>query len=84
MSMLIATLLVGAQAPAAAPVAPPAVPAATAPKKAEKKICRTEEAESGSHMGKRTCHTAYEWQLVDQGINLGAKSTSTSLSQDPQ
>ena len=76
MSLLFAMLLVSGQA-----AAPPATtaPAAPAKKLVERKICRVEDAESGSHMSKRVCHTAQEWALVDQGVNLSDKSIQTQM-----
>jgi len=51
MSILLATLFLtaqpAAQAPAAAPAAPPA--AAPAKPKKEKKICRVDDADTGTH-----------------------------------
>lgn len=77
MPMMLFAALMMAQAPA---MAQPAQPAAAQAKKAtEKKICRAQDAESGSHMSKRVCHTAREWELVDDGVNLGDKQIQTSL-----
>ena len=63
MSILLATLFLAAQpvaqAPAAAPVAPPAV--APAKSKKEKKICRVDDADTGTHMVKRVCLTQEQW-----------------------
>jgi hypothetical protein len=80
MSMLLAFLLVSGQAQATQPTPPPSPPAA-APQKAERKVCREQEAESGSHMAKRVCLTAREWQLVDDGVNLSDKTIQTSAPQ---
>ena len=63
--MFVAALMVVSAQTAAAPQAavaqPTTAPVAAAPKK-EKKICRVDDADSGSHMVKRTCLTAEEWQ----------------------
>ena len=74
--MIVAALLfvsaqaaVQPQAAAPAPVAAPAV----APKK-EKKICRVDDADSGSHMVKRVCLTAEEWQNRGQGMMSSSHS----------
>lgn len=63
-----AFLLVSAQAAAGQQMsAAPAVNApAEAPKK-EKKICRVDDADSGSHMIHRVCLSAQEWQQRGQG-----------------
>ena len=63
MSILLAALFLSAQpvaqAPAAAPVAPPAV--APAKPKKEKKICKVDDADTGTHMVKRVCLTQEQW-----------------------
>ena len=69
-----ALMLVSVQAIAdqqAAVPQPVTAPTAAAPKK-EKKICRVDDADSGSHMVKRICLTAEEWQ------NRGGKGMMTS------
>lgn len=76
MSLLFAMLLVSGQA--AAPQATTA-PAAPTKKLVERKICKTEDAESGSHMSKRVCYTQREWELVAQGVNLGDKTVQTQM-----
>ncbi|HEY8433842.1 MAG TPA: hypothetical protein VIK68_04435 [Sphingomicrobium sp.] len=80
MSMLLAILVVSGQAQGAQPAAAPP-PAAEPRKTEEKKICRSVDAESGSHMSRRICHTAREWQLVDDGVNLSDKTIQTSAPQ---
>jgi len=69
-----AFLLVSAQAAAGqqASVAPPSA-SAQAPKK-EKKTCRVDDADSGSHMVHRVCLTAQEWQQRGQGAAGGSHS----------
>jgi hypothetical protein len=63
MSLLLAALFLSAQpvaqAPAPAPVPSPALIPAK-PKK-EKKICRADPTETGSHMVKRICMTQEQW-----------------------
>lgn len=75
MSIVVAFLL--ASAGTAQEQAPPAAPTATAPASAkpakEKKICKTDpESDPGSHMVKRTCKTASEWQ--QQGVLESSRS----------
>ena len=62
MSLVFAVLLVSAQA--AADTQPAATPEATSPAaapKKEKKICKADDPDPGSHMSKRVCRTAAEW-----------------------
>ncbi|HYX45371.1 MAG TPA: hypothetical protein VE820_00890 [Sphingomicrobium sp.] len=67
MSLLLVTALLSAdpsvQAPPAAPVAQAVMPK---PKK-DKKICKTDDDTTGSHMVKRTCLTQEEWDSRVQG-----------------
>lgn len=38
--------------------------------KEERKICRTQQAPTGSHRpGKRICHTETEWKAIDSGVD---------------
>jgi hypothetical protein len=38
--------------------------------KEERKICRTQQAPTGSHRpGKRICHTEAEWKVLDSGVD---------------
>ena len=79
MSILLALLLVSGQSGAAhQPNAMPVTAAPTEKKAEERKICRVQEAESGSHMSKRTCHTEREWDLIAQGVNLSDKAIKSS------
>ena len=75
MSLFVVALLVSAQvADQPAAVAPPmTAPTAVGPKK-EKKICRIDDADSGSHMVKRICLTAEEWQNRGQGMTSSSHS----------
>jgi hypothetical protein len=74
MSLVIAALLVSAQAAAAPQPVAPAPATAPAAKAKEKKICKTDEADSGSHMTKRTCLTAEEWAQRGQGMINNSRS----------
>jgi hypothetical protein len=67
--MLVSAQSVADQSAVGAPVAE-----VSAPAKKEKKICRVDEADSGSRMVKRICLTAEEWQNRGQGMNTGAHS----------
>jgi predicted secreted protein len=68
----------GSDQPAAAV---PAAPAA-APAKKEKKICRIDEATSGSRMAKRLCLTEEEWAQRSQGMTQSARSGFSGKSED--
>ena len=63
MSILLAALFLSAQPVASAPVATPAAPPAAVPAKPkkEKKICRVDDADTGTHMVKRVCLTQEQW-----------------------
>ncbi len=80
MSIIVAFLLASASA---APDPAPVAAATTAPEPAkpvkEKKICKTEDADPGSHMIKRTCKTQAEWN--QQGV-LGSSRSGFSISGD--
>jgi hypothetical protein len=80
MSIVLAFLLSAAAAapdqPAAA--APTAAPAPAKPVK-EKKICKTEDADPGSHMIKRTCMTQREWDAQNM---FGSSRSGVSISGD--
>ncbi len=59
-------------APASAQTASPTTQA-----KADKKICRTMESDTGSHFpGKRVCHTKSEWAATDAANAEGARALS--------
>ena len=80
MSLIVAFLLASASAspdPSAA-VPPTAAPAPAKPAK-EKRICKTDDSDPGSHMVKRTCKTEQEWQ--QQGV-LGSSRSGFSISGD--
>ena len=80
MSVIVAFLLASAAAaPDQSVVA--AVTAAPAPAKPakEKRICKTDDSDPGSHMVKRICHTQTEWN--QQGV-LGSSRSGFSISGD--
>jgi hypothetical protein len=83
MSFIVAALIVSAQT-AAVEVQQPAVapattaPAAAAPQKPAKPklICKREDADSGSHMSRRTCMTAEQWDGHEVGTSRSGMSIS--------
>jgi len=85
MSFIVAVLIVSAQTaaadvqPPAATPAPIAAPAAAEPEKPKKPklICKREDADSGSHMSRRTCLTADQWNA---GGDVGTSRSGTSIS----
>jgi len=83
MSLFVAMLLVSAQAASAAQPASPAeaTSAAPAPKK-EKKICKTDEASSGTRMAKRLCLTETEWSQRARGMTESARSGFSGKAED--
>jgi hypothetical protein len=85
MSLLLVAALLSADPSVQAGIPAPAVQAAApttspapAPKMKEKKICKTQDAESGSHMNKRVCLTENQWNLVADGVNLTGRQVQTS------
>ena len=66
MITLLSLLLLASDTPAATPPVSPAPTTAEAPK-AERKICRREEATESRLGGKRICLTAAEWQARSNG-----------------
>ena len=79
-----AFLVVSAQAAATnqqVSVTPPVSAPAEAPKK-EKKTCRLDDADSGSHMVHRLCLTAQEWQQRGQGAVGGSHSSISGKATD--
>jgi hypothetical protein len=80
MSVIVAFLLASAAtAPDQSPVAAPTTAPAPAKPAKEKKICKTDDSDPGSHMVKRTCKTEQEWQ--QQGV-LGSSRSGFSVSGD--
>ena len=74
--LFLAAALLAATDPAAPTVAPaqPTQAAETAAPKKPKKICKTEDAGSGSHMVKRLCLTEDEWAQRGQGMINNSRS----------
>jgi len=84
MSLIVAALFVSAQA-AAAPestVPPPVAAPVPAPKVKEKKICKTEDADSGSHMTRRLCLTEQQWAERNHTMYDSARAGITGAAQD--
>lgn len=75
MSVFAVALLFSAQASVAPQPAAPVLAPAVKPAK-EKKICKIDDADSGSHMVKRLCLTAQEWQDRGDGQNMTHSSRS--------
>lgn len=68
MSIIVAFLLASASgAPDQAAIPAPVTTAVPAKPTKEKKICKTEDSDPGSHMVKRICKTEAEW-LHQQGV----------------
>jgi hypothetical protein len=79
MSLIVAFLLSSAAAaPDQAVAMPTTAPAPAKPVK-EKKICKTEDSDPGSHMVRRICKTQAEWD--QQGV-LGSGRSGFSISGD--
>ena len=70
MSLFVIVSLVAAQVAAA-----PAVEAAPSKPKAEKKICKIDELDTGSRMKKRICLTQVEWEKRNAGRSAGDLKT---------
>ena len=83
MSVLLAFLLVSADPALAQQSSAPAQDNSAAQpveKKAkEKRICKAEDDNSGTRMGKRTCRTENEWKQQDM---LGSSRSGFSVSGD--
>ena len=75
--LLAAALLMSADAATAQSQSPPATPAPTKKVK-ERKICRSQQAEVGSHMSKTICLSQHEWDLQGSGVNLGDRAGSST------
>ena len=69
MSLSLVSALLSADPAVEAAPAPVAQTVAAKPKK-EKKICKTEDDTTGSHMVKRTCLTQEEWDNRVQGRSV--------------
>jgi hypothetical protein len=82
MSLLLAALLVSAQP--AADQSAPAPATAEAPKTVKpKKICKADDAASGSRMAKRLCLTEEEWAQRSKGMTESARSGFSGKAADP-
>jgi hypothetical protein len=69
MSLLLVAALLSADPSVQAAPAPVAQTVAPKPKK-EKKICKTDDDTTGSHMVKRTCLTQEEWDSRVEGRSV--------------
>ena len=69
MSLLLVAALLSADPSVQAAPAPVAQTVAPKPKK-EKKICKSEDDTTGSHMVKRTCLTQEEWDNRVEGRSV--------------
>jgi hypothetical protein len=83
MSLPVAALLVSAQTTADAQPAQPVetTSAASAPKKA-RKICKADDAASGTRMAKRLCLTEEEWAQRARGMMESARSGFSGKADD--
>ncbi len=70
MSLLLLAALLSADPSVQAVPANPAVQTAAPKPQKEKKICKTEDDTTGSHMVKRTCLTQEEWDNRVQGRSV--------------
>jgi hypothetical protein len=78
MTLLLAALLVASDPAVAAPQPATAasVAAAPAPKAAKpKKICKSLDADTGTHMSRRLCKTEDEWALYNRGSSVDDPAT---------
>ena len=80
MPLFVALLLASTDATATQPViAPQVTTPVPAPKAKEKKVCRMEDSDVGSHRVRRVCRSADE---ADQQPNYGIGHSGTSISGD--
>ena len=70
MSLLFAALLL-----VSSPGTQPATSTQAAKPAKEPKICKIDPARTGSHMQKRLCLTASEWEMKNQSKNAGDLKT---------
>ena len=75
--VLLSSDPVVAPAPASAAPAPVTTPPPAAKPAKEKKICKVEDADSGSHMARRICLTQDEWAHRGQGMMNNSRSGFT-------
>jgi hypothetical protein len=79
----VAILLVSALAAAdQPPSAPSQATAAPAPTVKEKKICKADEATSGTRMAKRICLTEQEWSRRGRGMTDSSRSGYSGKAED--
>ncbi|MFL6781094.1 MAG: hypothetical protein ACJ8FF_05415, partial [Sphingomicrobium sp.] len=82
MILMTAALLVFAQ-PAADQQPPSPATTVPAPKTVkEKKICKTDDAASGTRMTKRICLTEGEWAQRTQGMSQSARAGMSGKAED--
>jgi hypothetical protein len=80
MSLFVALMFASAVTDPQSAVMPQvATPAPVEKKAKEKKICRTDDADVGSHMVRRVCRSAEEW---NQQPNYGTGHSGMSISGD--
>jgi len=83
MSVVMALVfMVSGEAADPSPTAGPATAEAPAPKKKEKKICKTEDASSGSRMAKRLCLTEDDWARRNHTMMDNARSGFSGAAED--
>jgi len=83
MSLFVAALLVAAQAATDTQPAQPAAVASEVPApKKEKKICKADDAASGSRMAKRVCLTQEEWAQRSHNMTDTARAGFSGQAQD--
>jgi predicted secreted protein len=86
MIVALLSLAVAAADPAATTSTAPAAAAPTAApapaKVKEKKICKVDDADSGSHMVRRICLTEQEWQQRGQGMTNSSRSGFSGKADD--
>jgi predicted secreted protein len=79
-ALLLATALAVADQPP--PSAAPATSVAPAPKVKEKRICKADEATSGTRMAKRICLTEQEWAQRARGMTDSSRSGFSGKAED--
>ena len=82
MSFVVAVLLVSAQAATDQQAGAPAPVASAAPKAKEKKICKEDDAVSGTRMARRICLTQQEWDNRARGMTNAARSGFSGKADD--
>ena len=75
--VLLSSDPVTASPPASATPVASTAPAPVAKPAKEKKICKVEDADSGSHMARRLCLTQDEWAHRGQGMMNNSRSGFT-------